>query len=368
MSRNRVLTVLIAGVLALAAAGCRTRTTTRPVDAPEPPPAVTRYDCLVIRSDGSVILSDGFPKYFSAESAPDEPPLALAAKQSAQLMGTVITIAVYDVDAGKGAAAIAEAMGRIAELSKKLNLFDATSEVSQVNRDAARRAIPVDNDVAAILRRSREVATLTGGAFDVTCGPVTDLWRTYRAKERLPSDEEVERARALVGFDKVTLAECGGAMTVQFAREGMSFDFGGIAKGLASEEAARVLAVRGVRSAIISCGGNVKLIGARPDGMPFRVGIIDPKTAGADERWGIVVPLANAAIDTSGNYRQFTIIGGKRYSHIVDPRTGRSIEAEPSVTVVGPDAETCDALSTAISVLGVEEGLKLIDKVNGESK
>ena len=364
MPRNHVLMVLAAA--AAVALGC-TRQAEPPTPVPKlaPIPPVTRYECLILRKDGSVVTSKGFPKYYPADASPNDPAIDPTARQDAQLLGTVVSIVVYGGDPDEGRAAIAAALDRVAQLSKKLNLFDPKSEVSRVNRDAWKGPVEIEPDLAGIIRRSREMAALTCGAFDATCGPVTALWRRCRANEKLPSDEEVEKARALVGFDKVTLSESGGATTVKFAGEGMSFDFGGIAKGLASEEAAKVLVARGIRSAVIACSGNVRLVGTRPDGKPFRVGIIDPKTVDANETWRFVVPLAGACIDTSGNYRQFTVIDAVRYSHIVDPRTGRSIEAEPSVTTIGPDAETCDALSTTISILGVEEGLKLLDRING---
>ena len=163
-----------------------------------------------------------------------------------------------------------------------------------------------------------------------------------------------------MGYREVCLTESPG---IRFVREGMSLDFGGIAKGFAADEAAKVLWEHGVRSAIIDCGGDLKLIGTRPGGEPFRVGVDEPRPD-ATSPLRFVLSLSNTSVVTSGNYRQFTVIDGKCYSHIIDPRTGQSIEALPSVTVVGPDSGMCDALATAISVLGEEEGLKLIDKVN----
>jgi thiamine biosynthesis lipoprotein len=349
--------VLLAGVAFLA--GCSSR---------------PRYDCLIIKDltgTGDVVASAGFPTCFSVDdvAAQDkiEPPAAVA---TADLMWTKVSIAVYGIDPAKGKVAVAAAIARVAELSKKLNNFDPDSEVSVINREAGRRAVEIDGDIAAILDQSIRVSRLTNGTFDVTVGPLTDLWRKSRAKGALPAAEEIGRVRELVGYEKLELTGKN-PRSLKFARDGMSLDFGGIAKGFGSEEAAKVLVRFGVRSAVIACGGNIKLIGSRPSGKPFRVGIVDPAfkpTPEEPERLRFIVPLSDTCIDTSGNYVQFDMIAGKRYSHIVDPRTGNSIEALPSVTIVGPDACLCDGLTKGIDVPGVAEGLKLIDRVNAEPK
>ena len=333
-----------------------------------------RYECLIITNTtdkNDVVVSPGFPTYIRVDQIvaqdPIEPPAAMA---TADLMWTKVSIAVYGMDQAKAEQAVAAAITRIEELSGKLNNFAPESEVSLINREAGRRAVELDNDVAAILDQSIRVSRLTNGAFDVTVGPLTDLWRKSRAKGVLPPEEEIARARELVGWQKLELSGTA-PRTLKFAREGMSLDFGGIAKGFGSEEAAKVLARFGVRSAVIACGGNIKVIGCRPSGKPFRIGIADPAhkpTAEEPQRLRFIVPLSDACIDTSGNYVQFDMIKGKRYSHIVDPRTGNSIEALPSVTIVGPDACLCDGLTKGIDVPGVAEGLKLIERVNKERK
>ena len=354
----------VLGIVALAAAAWTAGCSGGEGTPAAPVSSLTRYDCLIVRlADGAMeeVTSKGFPEYYRWDAAPAEGPSRPAAERTAQLLGTEVRIAVYNVDAAPGEDAVAEAMARVAEISRKFNLFDPKSDVSLINREGATRPVPLDGDVETLLLRSRDLAQLSGGAFDVTVGPLTDLWRKSRAAGKLPTDDEIASARACVGFDKVILAGAPGKRTVKFARAGMSFDFGGIAKGYAAEEAAKVLARRDIRSAVIACAGSVKLMGVRPDGLPFRIGISDPRPP---HRNLFILPLRDASIDTSGNYRQFTEIDGKRYSHIIDPRTGKSIEALPSVTVVGPDGATCDALATAVGVLGVDDGLKLLDRVN----
>lgn len=329
------------------------------------PSSRTRYDCLIVRNGGEEVKSKEFPAFHRADAAPEDGPCEPSAERAAPLLGTEVRIAVYGVTRPKGEDAIAEAMGRIAELSRKLNIFDPKSDASLINRDAATRPVPLDADLERIIDRSREIAELSGGAFDATVGPLTALWRENRVAKKLPADDEIARARALVGFDKVQFSGAPGRRTVKFAREGMSFDFGGIAKGYAAEEAMKTLYRQGIRAAVVACAGSIKLMGLRGDGRPFRVGISDPRPPHVNR---YVVPLTDASIDTSGNYIQFTMIDGKRYSHIIDPRTGQAIEALPSVTVVGPDGTMCDALSTTIGILGVDEGLKLIDRLNGDDR
>ena len=327
----------------------------------------SRYDCLIMRSlsgKEDVVSSSGFPAYQSAQEALEGvKSMTPAAAREAQLLGTQVRIAAYDMDMDRAEAAVAAGLDRIAQLSAKLNIFDPDSAVSRINRTAHREPVEIDEDVARLLRLSLRVASLSDGAFDVTVGPLTSLWRRYRHEGKLPPVEEVVRARDRVGYRKIEWTD---ASAVRFTREGMSLDFGGIAKGFAADEAAVVLWQHGVRSAIIDCGGDLKLIGSRPGGRPFRVGVDEPRLDDPS-RLRFVLSLSNMSVVTSGNYRQFTMINGKCYSHIIDPRTGQSIEALPSVTVIGPDSGMCDALATAISVLGEEEGLKLIEKVNAES-
>jgi thiamine biosynthesis lipoprotein len=369
-----------------ATTGCSHR-----ADEPAAAAPRSRYDCLIIRNltgKDDVVSTRGFPECFTPEALEAEPVgVPPAANIEAPLLGTTVRVAVYELDAKRADAAARGALARIDELTMKLNIFDPKSEVSRINREAWRAAAPIDSDVERLLSASFEVSRLSSGAFDVTVGPLTSLWRKYRAEGKVPPDDEAKRARELVGWEKVTVTRSTGPSTgsgpissgpsgsgpsgsgamgegsVRFAREGMSIDLGGIAKGYAAEEAAKMLRWSGVRSAIVACSGDIRVIGSRPGGKSFRIGIDDPRPdAPAPQRF--VFFLSDAAVSTSGNYRQFTIIGGRRYSHIINPKTGESIEALPSVTVVGLNGTMCDALATAISVLGEEEGLKLIEAVN----
>ncbi len=326
-----------------------------------------RYDCLIIPDAehvDNVITSSGFPEYVRLDMAKQYDPLPPTATNLIPAMGTEFTVSVYDLDPATGMAAIHAVAGRLTDLTKKLNLFDENSETSVVNRDAGARAVPIDGDLETMIRYSRKASEFSGGVFDPSVGPLTKLWRAGRNEGRVPPDDDIAKAKALVGFDKVLVAGKPGAWTVKFAKPGMSLDFGGIAKGWASEEAAKILRQYGSTSAVIF-SGDARVIGKLPNGSPFRVGITDPRPP---HRMLYIVNVVNACVDTSGFYEQFTMIDGKRYSHIIDPRTGRAIPALASVSVIGPDATWCDALSTTIGILGVEEGLKLIDRINSGEK
>jgi len=348
--------VALAAVLAAGAVGLLARSKRQ---APR-----TRYDCLIIRSltgRDNVVTSRGFPAYYPPDaSSGKERSVVPAASREAQLLGTHVRVTVYDTDDERARVAVDAALERIAELSAKLNIFDPASAVSRLNQEAHRAPMAIDDDLARLIAQSQRVARLSGGAFDATVGPLTALWREYRRAGRLPPLEEVKQRTERVDY---RLVELGAPPTVRFAREGMSFDFGGIAKGFAADEAAEVLTRHGVRSAIIDCGGDLKLVGSRPGGEPFRVGVDEPNPDAASPL-RFLLHLSDTSVVTSGNYRQFTMIAGRRCSHIIDPRTGESIEALPSVTVIGPNSTLCDALATAISVLGEEDGLELIQRVN----
>ena len=358
-----LLGVIAAGQFLMRDTGVQTPRGDGAEDAAAALPGRTRYDCLIIRNLSGVddvVNSPGFPKVHRPDAAASG---ALRAEPSArrreQLMGTTIGVAVYDMPRDDARRAVEAAMTRVAELSRKLNVFNPQSDVSRVNREAHRAPVTVDDDLHRLIRLSNSVAELSGGAFDATVGPLTSLWRKHRRQKKLPPAEEIERARKLVGYRKVKMDA---GRELAFTTAGMSFDFGGIAKGFAAEEAGAVLRKHGVTSAIIDCGGDLKVIGRRPGGAPFRVGVTEPRPNAGPLRF--VVQVENTSIVTSGNYEQFTVIDGRRYSHIIDPRSGRSIAALPSVTVIGPDSGLCDALATAVSVLGEKEGLELIERVN----
>jgi thiamine biosynthesis lipoprotein len=222
------------------------------------------------------------------------------------------------------------------------------------------RPVPVSPEVLALVRRSLEVSRLTAGAFDITFLSVGRLWDFKAARPRLPDPEALRQALGGVGADKVVIDA--GAGTVFLSDPRTRIGFGAIGKGWAANRAAAVMRAQGAAAGVVNAGGDLLAFGRREDGRPWRVGIANPLDR--DRVFGYL-EVTDQAVVTSGDYENFVIIDGERYSHILDPRTGYPAKEVRSATVVCPDAELADALATAVSVLGVEKGLALLDALNG---
>ena len=276
-------------------------------------------------------------------------------------MGTLVRIQLYAPDAGRADAAFRAAFERIAQLDATMSDYRADSEVNRVCLTAVRTPVKVSADLFTVLAASRALAEETGGAFDVTLGPVTLLWRQARREHRLPEPAALREALQRSGYRKLSLDPA--ARTVTLDREGMRIDLGGIGKGHAADAALSVLAELGIRRALVAASGDLAIGDAPPGRNGWSVGI-DAPNAGA-ESFTRVLELCNAAVSTSGDSSQNLEAGGVRYSHIVDPATGMGLAQPVTVTVVARRGIDADSWSTALSVLGPERGMALIEKHAG---
>jgi len=258
--------------------------------------------------------------------------------------------------------AMERALARMREVERLMNVHSPDSELSRVNRSAAAEPVPVSPLTAEVLRRALGFAETTSGAFDVTVYPLVQLWRSCAKAGRLPDEAEMREARDRVGWRRVNLD----GLRVGLTRPGVQIDLGGIAKGFAVDLACRELRSRGFSDALVNAGGDLYAGGRRPDGRPWVIGIQDPRAdKDAPESFVLRIALSDRAVATSGNYRRYTAIQGRRISHILDPRTGGPADAVPSVTIVAADCTTADALATGVSVLGLREGMKLVESLEG---
>jgi thiamine biosynthesis lipoprotein len=277
-------------------------------------------------------------------------------------MGTRFRIVLYAVDEATAKHASAAAFKRIAELDGIMTDYQPTSELMRLCAKAGGEAVPVSADLFAVLRRSQEIAKQTDGAFDITVGPIVRLWRLSRRTQRLPDPEKLAAARAVVGYQNVVLDSA--ARTVTLKKPGMHIDLGGIAKGFAAEAAQTVLKKEGITRALVAASGDIVAAGSPTDADGWSVGI---GAVSEDEKTAPKLKLRDAAVSTSGDAFQYVEIGGKRYSHIVDPRTGMGMTDIYQVTVVARDGAASDALATALVVMGVEKGLKVVEGMEGMS-
>jgi thiamine biosynthesis lipoprotein len=278
-------------------------------------------------------------------------------------MGTRFKIILYAPDETAAKASARDAFKRIAELDGIMSDYRPTSELMRLCQKAGGAPVRVSEDLFVVLCRAQEVSRLSGGAFDVTVGPVVRLWRRARKTQQLPDHQQLARARALVGYGNVLLDAK--ARTVRLTKEGMQLDLGGIAKGYAADAALAVLKRHGITQGLVAAGGDIAISDAPPGKEGWTIGIAPLEDSESKPTRYLL--LHDAAVSTSGDAEQYVEIAGKRYSHIIDPRTGMGLVGRASVTVVGPNGLTVDPLTKVVSVLGPRRGLEIIDGIEGVS-
>lgn len=273
------------------------------------------------------------------------------------IMGTAVRVELWSEDRAAGRAAISAVMAEMHRIDDSMSPFKPESELSRVNREAGRQAVPVSAALYDVIARSIEFSKLSDGAFDITFAAAGHLY-DYRQRIR-PSEEQLARAREAIGWRNLQLDPQSSA--IRFARPGVRIDLGGFAKGLAVDNGAAILRTRGIRNAIVTAGGDSYILGDRR-GRPWTIGIRDPRDAG---RMAAVLPLRDVALSTSGDYERCFDQDGVRYHHLIDPATGRSPNGVRSVTVIAPDGLTSEALTKCVFVMGAQRGMRLVESLEG---
>ena len=288
------------------------------------------------------------------------------------VMGTFARVVAVAENSGTANRCIEAAFAEIELIDELMSDYKSDSEISEINRDGFERAVKVSRPTYEVLQKSLEFSRLSEGAFDITVGPFFELWRSASEANSVPTDAELAEVRSRVGHEKLILDV--DEMSVRFAVDGMKLDLGGIAKGYAIDRAVEAMQNGGAIGGMVDIGGDIRCFGAPPRGKDhWLIGLQDPG-AGSDiviaaqarintGELLLVLKLENAAIATSGSYRRFVLIGGKKYSHIFDTRTGYSSDELASVTVISNNAIDADALATVVSVMGAEKGLALIETI-----
>ena len=266
------------------------------------------------------------------------------------LMGTYVEVVSQDSRAAR------IVFDEIKRIEKLLSKYDPDSEVSLLNRTGTVTAGP---DLYYLLTRSKEFWFATDGAFDITVGPLMDIWGFTAKNFRQPSDDEIRAALSGVGMNKIIVHPLDNV--VKFTVSGSAIDTGGLGKGYAIDCAVGLLRAAGVRSCLINAGGQIYCLGTNA-GAPWRIAVRDPRSL----KPGGSFDLVDKAVATSGDYEQFFIAGGRRFSHIMDPRTGRPVDSGViSATVIADDGLTADFLATSLIVMGKEKGMALLERYPG---
>ena len=278
-------------------------------------------------------------------------------------MGTTFRIVLYAADKAAAKRAADAGFARVAELDLVMSDYNQKSELVLLCKRFATEVgdpVKVGDDLFFVLQKAEELSKKSDGAFDVTVGPVVQLWRIARRTQELPDPKEFAAARAKVGYTKVKLDPA--KKTVQLLTPGMQLDLGGIAKGYAADEALKLLREKfGIKQALVAAFGDITCGAPPPNEAGWKVEIA-PIAKGQRPR---PLTLANAAVSTSGDLEQFVEIKGVRYSHVLDPKTGLGLTGRRSVTVIAPDGITADSMTKAVSVLPPDVGLKLVEETSG---
>lgn len=279
--------------------------------------------------------------------------------ESLKLMGNNFTITVVADDKEFALQNIKTAIGEIRRIEALFTTFKPDSQTNLINDNAGIQAVKVDNEVFELIERSIAISKITQGAFDITYGSIDkSLWNFDKTMTALPSTEEAKKMVHLINYNNIILDKenC----SVFLKEKGMRIGFGGIGKGYAAEMAKNRLIANKVQSGIINASGDLTSWGLQPNGKPWTIGIADPDKPTAVFSY---LEISGKAVATSGNYEKYIMIGDKKYSHTIDPKTGLPITGIKSVTVISGNAEFADAMATPIAVMGIRAGLFLVDQI-----
>ncbi|MBU0477460.1 FAD:protein FMN transferase [bacterium] len=271
-------------------------------------------------------------------------------------MGTEVNIIVVGNSRTMIRSAAQAGFREISRIEDIMSAYKPDSELSLLNKAGEQEA---SRELLYVINKARYTSELSNGAFDITCKPLIDLWLNARETKEFPNTQNILNTLSLVGYRNILIKN----NNVKFDKAGMKIDLGGLAKGYAVDMAMDLIKNYDIKGALVDAGGDIRAIGKREDGKLWKIGIKHPRVK--DKIIGLI-DLENSAVATSGDYERFFMLNGKRYSHIIDPRTGYPVDNQiVSVSVLSSDCLTCDSLATALTVLGEERGIELIEKLKG---
>nr|WP_205607538.1 FAD:protein FMN transferase [Clostridium sporogenes] len=273
------------------------------------------------------------------------------------LMGTIINIKAYGKNADK---AVQASVDKISDIENKMSLNISTSEINKINKNAGIAPVKVSKNTFDVVKASLIYSEKTKGSFDITVEPLVSLWGIGTDKARIPSKDEISNALKLINYKDVVINEK--ESTIMLKRKGQAIDLGAIAKGYTADELKKVLLNHNVSSAFLNLGGNVYVLGNKPDKTPWKIGVQNPLEPRGDYLG--IVSVSDKSVVTSGNYERFFERNEKRYHHIFDTKTGYPAEKGLiSVSIISNKSIDGDALSTSVYTLGLDEGKKLIESL-----
>jgi len=273
-------------------------------------------------------------------------------------MGSRFEVTVVAVNEEIGYIYIDQAIAEILRIEKLISSWDPDSETSLINRNAGIKPVQVSLELFRLIERSKLFSSITDGAFDISYASMDKIWKFDGSMNRMPSPEEIKNSVSKVGYEKIILNAAD--RTVFLKEKGMKISFGAIGKGYAAEKAKELLVSKQVIAGIINASGDLTTWGTKASGEKWLIGIANPLSKDKIFSW---LPVVESSVATSGNYEKYVVINGKKYSHIIDPRTGYPSHGINSVSIFAKGAEICDALATAVYIMGKEAGLGLINQL-----
>ncbi len=274
------------------------------------------------------------------------------------LMGSRFELIAISVDEAVRESAIDEAVKEIKRIENIISSWLPGSETANINSNAGIKPMKVSEELFDLIERSIKVSKLTNGAFDISFSSINAYWTFDGRQMDMPDSSLIQGSVSKINYKNIVLNRTD--HTVYLHKKGMKIGFGAIGKGYAANRAKVTMTKYGIKSGMINAGGDLIAWGNQEDGTPWQIGIADPSNQKDYIAW---LNVGNMSVVTSGNYEKYVIIEGKKYGHIINPKTGFPVEGIQSVTLVSPDAELSDALSTSVFVLGISEGMELVNKL-----
>ncbi|WP_281865798.1 FAD:protein FMN transferase [Flavobacterium sp. GSB-24] len=278
-------------------------------------------------------------------------------KRATLLMGGRFDISIVDKDSLSAEQNIDIVIAEITRIENLISDWKADSQISAVNQNAGIQPIKVDREVFELAQRAVKLSEITNGGFDVSFAAMDRIWKFDGSMMEMPSAEAIKKSVEKVGYKNIILDST--ESTIFLKLKGMKIGFGALGEGYATDKCRAMMIEKGIKAGIINGSGDMSTWGKQPNGKDWKIGITNPFKP---EKILAVVPLKEGAVTTSGSYEKFVVFNGKRYSHIINPATGYPAIGLCSVTVFGPNAETANGLSTSMMVLGLKEGLLLLQK------
>jgi FAD:protein FMN transferase len=281
-------------------------------------------------------------------------------KRKLSMLGSPFEITVIAKDTLQANEYINLAVSEVKRIENQISDWIPTTPISEINRNAGKKAVKVDDEVFGLVQRAIKISKLTNGAFDISYASMDKIWKFDGSMTVMPTPEAIKKSVEKIGYQNIILDDL--EKTIFLKQEGMKLGLGGIGQGFIADKIKALLQEKGCTSGLVNVSGDINTWGKQLDGKSWTVGIINPMNK---NKVFATFPLFDSAVETSGSYEKYVIFNGIRYSHIIDPRTGYPAKGVVSVSVFAKQTEVADALATGVFVLGVEVGLDLINQIKG---